>query len=83
LHPLGWRDACQVRHAEARTLLSRTVPGPLGVMSGRAGAVHVASGGLRGGQVLVDLLEFAVNGSLALQVLTVQAADELMSWLLP
>jgi len=27
------------------------------MMSGRAGAVHVASGGLRGGQVLMDLLE--------------------------
>ena len=44
--------------------------------------MHVASGGLRGGQVLMDLLEFGVNGSLALRVLTVQALDELMSWLL-
>jgi hypothetical protein len=53
------------------------------MMSGQAGGVQVASGGLRGGQVLMDFLEFAVNGSLALQVLTVQALDELMSWLFP
>jgi hypothetical protein len=33
--------------------------------------------------MLMDLLEAAVNGSLALQVLTVQALDELMGWLLP
>jgi uncharacterized membrane protein len=35
-----------------------------------------------GGQVLLDLLELAVDGGLALQMLTVQALDELMSWLL-
>jgi hypothetical protein len=52
------------------------------MVSGSAGAVHVASGGLRRGQLLMDLLELAVDASLALPVLTVQALDELMSWLL-
>jgi hypothetical protein len=44
-------------------------PAFLGMMSGQAEGVHVASGGLRGDQLLMDLLEFAVNGSLTLQVL--------------
>jgi len=30
----------------------------------------------------MDLLDFAVDGCLALQVLTVQPLDELVSWLL-
>jgi hypothetical protein len=35
-----------------------------------------------GGQVVMDFLEFVMNGGLAFQVLSVQALDELMSWLL-
>ena len=50
---------------------------------GRTGAVHVTSGGRYAGQLLMDLLELAVDGSLALQVLAVQALDELMSGFLP
>ena len=57
-------------------------PGRLGIVSGRAGVVHVASGGRGGGQALMDFLEFVMNGGLVLQVLTVQSLDELMSWLL-
>jgi hypothetical protein len=34
-----------------------------------------------GGQALMDFLEFVMNGGLAFQMLTVQALDELMSWL--
>jgi hypothetical protein len=33
---------------------------------GEPGAVYVSSGDLRGGQVLMDLLELAVDGNLAL-----------------
>jgi hypothetical protein len=44
--------------------------------------VPVVAGDLLGDQVLVDLVELAVNGLLALQVLTVQPFDELMGWLL-
>ena len=65
----------------ACALLGLVVPGRLSIVSGRAGAVHVPSSARRAGQLLMDLLELAVDGSLALQVLTVQALDELMSWL--
>ena len=58
------------------------VHGRLGIVPGRAGAVHVASGGRGGGQALMSFLEFAMNGNLALQVLTVQSLEQLVSWLL-
>ena len=64
--------------SEACALLGLAVPGRLGIVSGRAGAVHVASGGRGGGQALMDFLEFVMNGGLVLQVLTVQTLDELM-----
>jgi len=45
--------------------------------------VRAVRGGGPVGQLLVDLVELVVNGLLALQVLTVQPLDELVSWLLP
>jgi hypothetical protein len=41
------------------------------------------SGGRLGLQLLVDFVKLAVNRCLALQVLTMQPLDQLMSWLLP
>src|SRR5215469_4104897 len=64
----------------ARALLGLAVPGRLGVVSGRAGAVCLVRCGRRGGQALMHLLEPDVDGGLALQMLTVQPLDELMSW---
>jgi hypothetical protein len=57
------------------------------VLAARRGSVSsrgvpVVGRDLLGDQVLVDLVELAVNGFLALQVLTVQPFDEFMSWLL-
>jgi hypothetical protein len=69
-------------YAEACALLALAVPGRLGVVSGRAGAGHVVRGGWRVVKALMDLLELAVNGRLAFQMLSVQALDELMGWLL-
>ena len=71
-----------VARGAACALVGLAVPGRLGVVSGCAGAVYVVRGGWRGGQVLMDLLKPAVDGGLALQMLTVQALDELMGWLL-
>ena len=42
----------------------------------------VLSGRRLGQHVLMDLVQLAVDRRLALQMLTVQAFDELMSWLL-
>jgi len=71
---VGWSQAA------ARALLGLAVADRLSMVGGRAGGVRVA-GGLRGDQLLMDLLKLAMDGSLAFQVLTVQALDELMSWL--
>ena len=80
---------CQVRlrpapvaRGAACALVGPAVPGRLGLVSGCAGAEYVVRGGWRGVKALMDLLELAVNGRLAFQMLSVQALDELMGWLL-
>ena len=50
----------------ARALPDLTDVGRLGMVSGRAGAGQVISGGRCSGQVLMDLLKLAVDGGLAL-----------------
>jgi hypothetical protein len=54
-----------------------------GLTGGRGGAgpIRAVSGGRLGPQLLVDLVKLAVNRCLALQMLTMQLPDQLVSWL--
>ena len=59
-------------------LLGLAVPGRLGIVG-----VQIVGSVWRGVQVLMDLLELAVNGHLPFDVLAVQSLDELMVGFLP
>jgi hypothetical protein len=48
---------------------------------GSAGPIRAVGGGRLGPQLLVDFVKLAVNRCLALQMLTMQLLDQLMSWL--
>ena len=63
-----------------RASLTLVVPGRVSGGRGSVGTVHAVSGGRLGLQVLVVFVKLAVNGCLALQVLTMQPVDQLTSW---